>query len=193
MCHKGYQKGILSHICEPICSKCLNGRCISPENCLCDEGFDKINGICVPRCEPKCVNSKCVAPNFCQCLEGYEVKNNSYCSPKCDNCNYGYCSIPNKCTCYKDYEMKNDNCVPICNLECINGECILPNTCQCYEGYQKTNFSNICEKSCLQECVFGNCTDGECICEKFWTGENCNITIDNPYGVVSNRKGYVFF
>lgn len=36
----GYGKNKAGDRCFPICSDCKNGKCISPESCKCDPGYD---------------------------------------------------------------------------------------------------------------------------------------------------------
>lgn len=89
----------------------------------------------------------------------------------------GFCSMPEECQCFEGYNVSETNkfmCNPICEPNCINGFCEEPNSCVCQEGYRLDDDGYSCLKNCSNECVYGNCSNGFCVCEDGWSGSSCN-------------------
>ncbi|XP_011498130.1 PREDICTED: multiple epidermal growth factor-like domains protein 10 [Ceratosolen solmsi marchali] len=67
-----------STTCRPHCEgDCINGRCIEPELCICDESYilsndTQGNTICIPLCSKECLHGACLREKgICDCLEGW--------------------------------------------------------------------------------------------------------------------------
>lgn len=181
-CCEGYKQTSVAPLkCEPICSaRCTNGRCKRPDECECDEGYERASKyVCKPICTKGCANnSVCAAPDTCRCAAGYEMNNNSSeCVPKCTaGCTNGICTAPETCTCHKGYRKSDVTnfshiCVPVCTKKCVNGVCIAPDQCMCIPDYAKNataaNWytSNVCIPAACVNCRNGYCTDGNvCKC-----------------------------
>lgn len=121
--------------CIPFCSgNCHNGKCIAPEQCVCDTGYihHESESICIPHCMNPCENGVCISPDECVCFDGYGFANET-----------------------------NYICEPICEIECINSKCVEPNTCECEDGYIAHDDTKphecICGKYCAE-------VDGKCHC-----------------------------
>lgn len=111
-CCKGYKKAQKTPlICKPYCSKRIEqGTCIGPNEYICLDGYNLIEG-----------------PDLIKCI------------PQCDNCKHGYCIGPNLCKCGQGYQNGIDpgTCDPVCNSGCPNGKCTHPEVCECNEGQLK--------------------------------------------------------
>lgn len=97
--YSGYQlEGSLP--CATV-SNCSNhGRCVEPERCGCDSGWD--GDICdQPSCEDvggcNGAAGQCVGPNVCQCENDWKPPfcNEAVCEGSCSG--NGFCGSPNKC------------------------------------------------------------------------------------------------
>lgn len=64
----------LNNVCVADCTAgCpLNGFCLQPEFCACDEGFalSDDSTSCIPICRQGCTNGVCVQPDMCECMLG---------------------------------------------------------------------------------------------------------------------------
>ncbi|XP_017889340.2 tenascin-like isoform X2 [Ceratina calcarata] len=98
--------------CESICDPaCINGRCIRPNICLCNNDYVHTKqGVCEPICS-SCDNGTCIAPNVCQCKKGFVLLNVS-CVPHCENCENGDCVAPDVCQCHNGFQ--SDGNVSVC-------------------------------------------------------------------------------
>ena len=128
-CCNGYEPYELdteAQKCVPICpSNCINGSCLRPNECTCDQGYD-------------------ISTNI---LTGY-----SECEPYCPGgCPGGRCTEPYTCTCDPGYKSSSNkgSCIPVCTLGTIrayscgeNASCIAPELCQCDKGYSGWNFND---------------------------------------------------
>ncbi|XP_055592870.1 fibrillin-2-like isoform X2 [Uranotaenia lowii] len=161
-CEQGYED--IEGVCTPICLQtCVNGKCMAPNQCECDEGFDNANTtanhICEPVCRNGCQNGDCIAPGKCMCHRGYG-KIAEECIPLCEKCSFGHCVEPEVCVCDRGYELVDGDCVPICEEECKNAKCTGPNSCTCLPGYNYTDINSLFE--CLPVCE-DDCDNGECV------------------------------
>ncbi|XP_029160414.1 fibrillin-2-like [Nylanderia fulva] len=164
-------EGIL-HKCRAICKNlCIHGKCIAPDTCACDTGYelDPENiFICKPKCEHGCLYGTCVRPNQCICDRGYSLENPS--KPKCEPicsvpCVMGTCVAPESCSCFEGYglfENSTYNCQPVCEKACFNGNCTAPGVCTCNKGFRLSgdeSMKHVCEPYCEISCEpFGTCT-----------------------------------
>lgn len=171
-CNPGYLPDLFdAHSCSPLCIKgCEYGTCTAPNTCLCDSGYNLVNGVCEPICSEPCLNGSCVAPETCQCLPGYKKSENDICEPFCSSYTAsGECI--NSITCEPGWikVIKNsvETCEPVCSEPCTNGTCIAPETCECLSGYEKSAY-NTCEPYCFG-CVHGSCISPQtCVCDPGW-------------------------
>ncbi|KXJ77512.1 hypothetical protein RP20_CCG007371 [Aedes albopictus] len=193
LCWEGYELRTAGEerTCEPVCDDgCLNGACTGPNQCSCDEGyvkdelgrcvmeitttttapceqgFEEINGTCIPICDKECVDGECAAPNQCECFEGYSNENSTdyhQCLPVCTNgCQNGDCIAPGKCICHKGYGKIADECIPLCE-KCSLGHCVRPEECVCDRGYDL--IEGDCVPICEEECKNAKCTGpNSCTC-----------------------------
>ncbi|XP_034472070.1 protein draper-like [Drosophila innubila] len=157
--------------CDPVCNNnCENGKCVSPNTCSCNEGYDNIQhnpaNSCVPVCKRKRNNGECVTSESSKCNDGYKLNESTgECYPVCSNdCPNGRCESPGNCICNQGYS-KNETqmdlgCQPVCEVECDdNRVCVAPNKCDCIKGYFEKN-NECCPKgenipisnTSLQEC-----------------------------------------
>lgn len=150
----------------------MNGECIAPDVCECNDGYDKNSaGICEPICDPSCINGKCVAPNSCECNDNFEKYLKTHeCLEKSDisdrqscikSCQHGTCGDSGACICEAGYEMYNGKCLKLCDKECSNGMC-LEDQCVCYESYKLSENSTSCLPICAfhdekHDCIMGTC------------------------------------
>lgn len=153
-CYMNYVSSTANkHVCEPFCPDCENGKCMTPYECKCNPGYQRIPGIkdCQPICSKPCINGFCGAPERCTCNKGYKLLGNSTytCEPVCEKiCVNGKCTGSNTCTCHDGYVQTDENskhlCVPFCEIPCAPyGECTAPDICTCVEGYRFDNRSYI--------------------------------------------------
>lgn len=154
--------------CEPACVGCTNGKCLAPNVCYCNSGYDwdSNNVECVPVCSGNCENGKCAAPEKCDCDEGFvHHHTHSICIPHCEKpCVHGVCIEPDKCECDFGYKFVNESqniCEPHCELSCKNAKCVAPNECECHDGYTILDDDKPHECHCGQYCVE---IDGICHC-----------------------------
>lgn len=133
--------------CKPICkSNCTNGRCIAPDNCVCNTNYylNETLDACRPVCLVDCIFGECIAPDRCECNAGYRFKMGSLneCEPICErNCEHGKCVRPNECECDKDYQLNETEwnvCYPICDFItfCTNAYCSAPGVFDCFDGFE---------------------------------------------------------
>ncbi|XP_017858948.1 PREDICTED: multiple epidermal growth factor-like domains protein 11 [Drosophila arizonae] len=193
VCCEGYERKeenpTASGECLPKCHDCgANGKCLSPEVCLCDQGYsNRANrSICQPVCSEPCVKGNCVAPDVCQCANNYRLRNNSLsvCQPVCktSECTNGICQEDGSCQCRRGYRRNAtlDMCVPDCPNLAEHSDCIAPNEQRCHEGYEghwdrEQNYR--CEPICSSGCRNGKCLEPEHCA--------CNV----GFGHVGNRVG----
>uniref|UniRef100_A0A1B0D8S3 EGF-like domain-containing protein n=1 Tax=Phlebotomus papatasi TaxID=29031 RepID=A0A1B0D8S3_PHLPP len=131
-------------------SDCVNEKCYA--GCYCQDGFKRINGICVP--EIKCEYPKCSGPNEIYSKCGTTC--NEDCTKTHKECLSEYCSPG--CYCEPYYKRVDGECVP--EEDCPPPECPLHEvyaTCgnTCYDECGKTK----------SDCQGGKCYAG-CYCEK---------------------------
>ncbi|XP_055632768.1 fibrillin-1-like [Toxorhynchites rutilus septentrionalis] len=175
LCNKNYRPSLVnSSVCEPICEDeyeyengCLNGKCVEPNVCQCDDGYDFVDG----------------SHTRCQSIEEIRIEKQrklmeKLCSQECSNgkCVQGYCLCTEG---YGNPEGQIHRCIALCDPPCRNGTCILPNRCECDQGYQFYNDSlSVClhgddirrikarleQEYCEENCQNGNCVEGKCSC-----------------------------
>ncbi|XP_054083080.1 multiple epidermal growth factor-like domains protein 10 [Zeugodacus cucurbitae] len=115
---------------------CVNGECTGPEECECNEGFAKRDGMwsrceAIPPdpqqqlCHDRCFNGTCSA-GLCTCSQGWllqQTESGEICVPQCENslnnssggCVNGYCSAPGNCVCFEGFVRLASNereCIP---------------------------------------------------------------------------------
>ncbi|XP_041970680.1 uncharacterized protein LOC121727070 [Aricia agestis] len=126
-CLDGYIKSN-EFMCKPKCA-CDNGKCIESNGasiCMCNEGYNMKNGLCVPVCSKECVNGVCTKPDTCVCEEGYSSNSTHswICTKPCVPCDHGVCNTHGECVCYPGYEYTNDSCTPmIVNCDACESFC----------------------------------------------------------------------
>lgn len=175
LCNKNYRPSLVnSSVCEPICEDeyeyengCLNGKCVEPNVCQCDDGYDFVDG----------------SHTRCQSIEEIRLEKErqvmeSLCLKECSNgrCEQGHCQCSDG---YRNPEGQNHRCIAVCDPPCRNGTCVLPNRCECDQGYQFFNDSlTVClhegdirrwraqleQEYCEENCQNGNCVEGKCLC-----------------------------
>ncbi|XP_024875268.1 multiple epidermal growth factor-like domains protein 11 [Temnothorax curvispinosus] len=179
-----YLLGFDKSVCMPVCDiTCINGHCIAPNTCNCDDGYHPsgVNNTsfwCEPTCAQNCINGFCSEPETCTCNEGYRPSNSSHdvCEPFCEtDCVNGYCTAPNECTCKSGYQPTEGNrtslCEPICDPSCKNGICVQPDVCSCNPGYRSSaspnSKTNMCDPICHPACeINGICEAPDlCVCK----------------------------
>lgn len=180
-------------ICVPTCDPpCLNGICVSPNVCKCDDGFKFVNfskNRCEPACEKPCENGYCSGINECTCWEGWsEDINDPY---KCTRreCRNGLLDGDYSCLCGEDqdllvYDKDNmiisecvDKEISACGENCIDFACPVEDSCECEKGYRKATMDKEfkCIPVCEQECVNGKCVaPNQCQCLDGFTAEDHN-------------------
>lgn len=166
--------------CQPICDRCTNGRCLSPNECQCNEGFKKGGyfNSCQPVCN-NCTNGVCVAPDQCMCGMGYRLINNT-CTPQCyGKCPESKCVRPGFCECGEGFKWSYfaERCIAQCVVTpCkANEQCMSFTTgkCECKPGYKRNMNTLECEPICDQECVNGYCSGpNACSCNNNFTHRN---------------------
>ncbi|KAJ8307100.1 hypothetical protein KUTeg_015184 [Tegillarca granosa] len=171
-------------------------RCIDIEECI--EMTDD--------CEQVCINT--AGSYNCSCYHGYQLKDDSKtCQDIQVNCTQDQCHhicVMNgtnyNCSCCRGYTLSSDNKTCIDIDECsIVGTC--PQTCTntdgafvcgCYDGYKPLQSDKksciACDSlhwgpNCTNQCKCGQYSDGcdpvrGCLCRSGWTGEYCNVNID---------------
>jgi len=156
------------------------GLCVPDDDDKCEDGYEKVNGACVPVCADGYVRN--LATGVCEkaeepCPEGYERDEvTGACIPvvviKDKKCDPGYV-----------YDEDLKQCVPIEDEPCAegfhleNGLCV-PDGEECEDGYEKVN------GACVPVCKDGyvrNLATG--VCEKVTEDKPC------PPGQVKNAEG----
>ena len=51
----------------------MNGICVAPELCQCNNGYELRNESCIPTCSGGCENGICTEPGVCSCLDGFSM------------------------------------------------------------------------------------------------------------------------
>lgn len=178
--------------CVPKCSGCKNGKCIHPQMCLCNDGYDWDSELleCKPRCVGDCPNGKCVGPEDCECNDSYmRHKTLDVCIPYCEeSCVFGKCTKPNVCECDLGYKFQNNSiseCEPICEIPCKNGKCIEPNTCECDENYIVHDKNKPHECHCGKFCVE---IDEKCHCLDATQRVKGNQLLDNNPNLCTEKN-----
>ncbi|XP_058120992.1 fibrillin-2-like [Anopheles ziemanni] len=172
LCHDGYRlSSDNSSLCEPICGEdydyagtgCVNGRCVRPNVCQCDDGYEFVDAN-----QTRCESSEEIARKR-------QLKERV---AKCkQNCMNGMCS-GGQCVCFTGYGQPEGNpctCVASCKEPCQNGTCVKPDRCECLTGFEFVEGSNsVCRSKedlareanelCESRCQNGACGDGICHC-----------------------------
>jgi Notch-like protein len=86
-----------------------------------------------------------------------------------------------RCVCPTNYSGRTCN-IPIKNY-CASSPCFLNSTCENLpDGYRCICLSNnLCDKTKIcttNQCIYGTCNEGKCICLPGWTGDFCSEDID---------------
>ncbi|XP_053959574.1 epidermal growth factor-like protein [Anastrepha ludens] len=149
-CRRYESNGKIIHFCCPgfkhnginctfrCHNDCVNGRCVGPLLCECNEGFAKLHGhnspcepipdnftsSTPPTCAERCSNGTCVE-DLCICAQGWMLQKQEkvdICAPQCGEpsangsigCVNGFCSAPGICACYEGFVPLTDN-----EFECV--------------------------------------------------------------------------
>ena len=172
----------LSATCTFTCEN--GGRCVSPDQCQCKEGWDGVD-CSKPICQEKCSDRElCVAPDVCECIPGYRGEGclEALCVQTCQN--GGQCSAPDTCSCSRGWF--DSNCTtPICEQTCGNGgNCTAPNECSCPNDWTGLDCRTPkCDQTCSNGgmCVAPN----TCQCPPHWSGHDCRLPVCNQGFFVS--------
>ena len=134
--------------------------------CECDEGF--FGSACsLFTCPNNCSwAGHCIDSNICSCYPGYEGE---ACDVDCGCSGHGRCaSVEDEgklvqgqtCVCDEGWAWDGAaaTCVPTCPCSGTAAGCLGPNECGCEE-----------------ECVYGDCFHGRCVCWAGATGDSCNV------------------
>lgn len=109
VCHPGYEmyNGKCSKVCDKECAngKCLEDRCVCPEDYKLSENATSCLPICAFEESHDCIYGTCVAPQTCKCFDGYQF-----------------------------LDSRNCTCIPMCSPQCINGVCT-EDGCICHENF----------------------------------------------------------
>uniref|UniRef100_A0AAG5DVA7 EGF-like domain-containing protein n=1 Tax=Anopheles atroparvus TaxID=41427 RepID=A0AAG5DVA7_ANOAO len=172
LCHDGYRlSSDNSSLCEPICGEdydyssagCINGRCVRPNVCQCDDGYEFVDAN-----QTRCERSEVLARKRAAQQRTAECRR---------NCRNGKCR-GGECECNEGYAQPNGNtftCEPHCEEPCRNGTCVLPDRCECHKGFVFVEGSHsVCRSEeelakeanerCERLCLNGTCRDGQCLC-----------------------------
>jgi hypothetical protein len=79
------------HNCNNTTEKCVD--LLNGFECLCAEGYKRLNGECQPICSQGCSYGTCVHPDVCKCEFGYVGHN---CSIACKCSGHSDCAGPNQ-------------------------------------------------------------------------------------------------
>uniref|UniRef100_A0A2M4AJI3 Putative teneurin-1 n=2 Tax=Anopheles triannulatus TaxID=58253 RepID=A0A2M4AJI3_9DIPT len=204
-CHEGYQLHQDNEsICEPVCGEdydysstgCINGRCIRPNVCECDDGYEFVD-VNQTRCESseELARQRAAQERAAQCQR---------------SCRNGKCRA-GECWCDEGYARPEGDgfiCKPVCDEPCRNGTCVLPNRCECNAGFVFVNGSNsLCRSEedlrreanerCTALCQNGDCYGGDrCICmigyrapeaDPFNCQAVCGRSCENGYCIGNDR------
>ncbi|VDL61324.1 unnamed protein product [Hymenolepis diminuta] len=188
--------------------KFLNGQCICKSGYAgecCERDIDECTGEAGSRaqCEQICINTR--GSYECQCESGFQLQPDGYSCRKIGlseckdgvNCFHGCCS-EGECICRSGFtgdqcERDIDECSgetgirPRCEQRCIN---ILGSyECDCDPGFilQPDGFScrrNETSSSCQDSsnCFHGDCLNGRCVCQQGFTGNQCEMDINECEG-----------
>eukprot|EP01080_Neovahlkampfia_damariscottae_P001580 gene1580-12705_t len=160
-----------------VCSG--NGKCISNDQCLCNEGYGDLNcnktlvcnGISIKNATSLCYgNGKCNIKNECECFEGFK-------GPQCDQLT----------TCYgfSSNETYSSNETSVCSG---NGKCIKDNVCKCDRGYYgtKCELKSICTDKITSYWKGNKNTNDEKHLNDFNQNLNVNFTLTD--GIIDSNS-----
>uniref|UniRef100_A0A182MDZ8 EGF-like domain-containing protein n=1 Tax=Anopheles culicifacies TaxID=139723 RepID=A0A182MDZ8_9DIPT len=171
-CHDGYRLSLDNvSVCEPICGEdydyssagCINGRCVRPNVCQCDEGYEFVD-VNQTRCESveELTRQRLAQERMVECRR---------------SCRNGKCRA-GECVCNEGYAHPEGNtlsCKPVCMEPCRNGTCTRPDQCECKSGFVFIEGSrSICRSEeellreayerCMGKCRNGDCHGDQCLC-----------------------------
>ncbi len=116
-----------SNVCERICLPgCIFGECINGM-CICENGFELENGICIDKTTPEWEDDsiKTTTTDDSEFEDPYIITST-------DN-------FESECSCENEDCSGDNNCQPDCGITtegCINGSCIALGECKCFDGFQ---------------------------------------------------------
>ncbi|XP_058060591.1 tenascin-X-like [Anopheles bellator] len=173
-CHDGYRLQLdNSSVCEPICGEdydygspvgCTNGRCIRPNVCQCDAGYEFVDAN-----QTRCESSEDLARQRAAQERAAECRR---------SCRHGKCRA-GECWCDEGYAKPegagSGGCSPVCGEPCRNGTCVLPERCECNAGFVFVNGSTShcrveeelrqeAHERCVALCENGECHGDQCFC-----------------------------
>uniref|UniRef100_A0A1Y9H2I2 EGF-like domain-containing protein n=1 Tax=Anopheles dirus TaxID=7168 RepID=A0A1Y9H2I2_9DIPT len=172
ICHDGYRPSLDAvSVCEPICGEdydyssasCLNGRCVLPNVCQCDEGYEFVDGN-KTRCESveEIARQRLARERMAECRR---------------SCRNGKCRA-GECLCNEGYAQPEGNtrsCKAVCVEPCRNGTCVQPDRCACKGGFvfvegsqthcrSEEDLAREAYERCTARCRNGDCHGERCIC-----------------------------
>uniref|UniRef100_A0A182T601 EGF-like domain-containing protein n=1 Tax=Anopheles maculatus TaxID=74869 RepID=A0A182T601_9DIPT len=171
-CHDGYRLSLdNASVCEPICGEdydyssagCINGRCIRPNVCQCEEGYEFVDAN-QTRCESveEIARQRLAQERMAECRR---------------SCRNGKCRA-GECRCNEGFAHPEGNtlsCKPVCMEPCRNGTCVRPDQCECKTGFVFVDGSQSHCRSeeellreayerCKGRCRNGDCHGDQCFC-----------------------------
>ncbi|EAA14483.5 AGAP009762-PA [Anopheles gambiae str. PEST] len=171
-CHEGFRLSLDNvSVCEPICGEdydyssagCINGRCIRPNVCQCDEGYEFVDAN-QTRCESveEIARQRLAQERMAECRR---------------SCRNGKCRA-GECRCNEGYAQPEGNtlsCKAVCVEPCRNGTCVRPDQCECKPGFvfvegsashcrSEDDLAREAYERCTERCRNGVCHGDQCFC-----------------------------
>ncbi|KAG4080697.1 hypothetical protein HA402_013227 [Bradysia odoriphaga] len=110
------------NVCEKLCApECISGKCVDGI-CICDNGLQLFNGICV-------VITTTESQDVFATTDTFETE------AEMTSTTTEYI----QCSCESEECEGVNNCIPVCGINkegCINGTCISPGVCKCFDGFE---------------------------------------------------------
>jgi competence protein ComGC len=171
-CIDGYIKVGDKCVCNSDdCLDCGANSYASGGVCVCNSGYEKYNGLCVPQCATSRGYVHTGSTGTCACPSGQDDWN-QYCVAPCTSAHAHHAGNAGTCACDTGYEMVNGTCVLPCSAGQVrnsSGQCVTlgPNCpanasfdgsqCVCNSGYERYNGSCVQVCASNEERVNGSC------------------------------------